>query len=321
MSLHDGGPGAVLRHELVLHDGPADLLDLVVSYVAEGEADDDVVVVQGEPTFVDAVVRAVPDGSRVHTVAAPSGARHPARDLHRFLILLNDLGAGVRPTRVVNQMPTMTAAGWREWRRYEAAVNVTLAPFPIRGTCAYDSRSVSDGMVEDLLATHSHVRTAQGPDLNAAFAGFDDHVAGYLRSAPHPRAFSEPTLSLTEPTAAQARATVRQLGTRAGLDASAVEASVLATSEAVANGRLHGSPPVVLRAWVASGRVTVAVSDTGTGPDPLVGLLPQPSREAESGRGMAIVHHLLDDVHHRVSADGYTITFSVSCGTGAAEAS
>ncbi len=45
-------------------------------------------------------------------------------------------------------------------------------------------------------------------------------------------------------------------------------------------------------------------------------MLPVPS-DSPSGRGMWMVHLLLPEVHHRVTVDGYTITFTVVDGEAA----
>jgi len=119
-----------------------------------------------------------------------------------------------------------------------------------------------------------------------------------------------PSLTLRDPSPAAARRAVRGLAAEAGLSDDATDRAVLAASEAVTNGALHGRPPVTVRGWVQDGRVTVAVSDTGTGPPPLVGLVPA-SAEGESGRGMSMLHQLIADVQHRTDDAGYTVRFSV----------
>ena len=69
---------------------------------------------------------------------------------------------------------------------------------------------------------------------------------------------------------------------------------------------------MLLRAWLERpGRLTVAVSDTGPGPHPLVGLIPDPAEGTFHRGGMWMVQVLVRDVHHRTGPDGYTVTFSV----------
>ena len=298
------------EHELVLHHGPAELIDLMVPFMRDGADAGDQVVVVGEPTFVQDLLAAVPDIPDVLAVPEFGRERHPGRDLRKFQQVLSTLeGAGPR-VRVVNQMPTMTDHQWHEWRRYEAAANFVLAPYRVWGTCAYDTDRLDARTLEDLTISHSHVKTSAGRRPSHDFAGLSDHIRSYLDLPPHPIEATQPLLSLQDPSAAAARQVIRSVARTFGLTPTATESAVLAVSETVTNGSLHGREPVSLRVWAEDGRITVAVNDMGTGPHPLVGLLPVPV-DSGSGRGMWILHQLLADLHHRTDRDGYTVRFSV----------
>ncbi|UZN02035.1 sensor histidine kinase [Cellulomonas sp. S1-8] len=306
-----GSAEAPFQHELVLHDGTAALVDLLLPFIRDGVEGADRIVLVGEPAFVDEMLAAVPDVPGILAVPESGRGRFPARAMRRLRRLLSSLDAtGVR-VRVVNQVPHMTPDEWHEWRRYEAAANRVLGPDRVWGTCAYDTGQLDDGMQEDLVASHPHVLTATGRHPSEAFTHLDDHIGRYLDLPPHPIEATAPQLSLPDPSAAAARRAIHELGVSISLPTSALDASVLAVSETVTNSLLHGRPPVRLKAWTRDGRLTVAVSDGGTGPHPLVGLLPAPLGDA-SGRGMWILHQMLDDVRHRIDHDGYTVRFSVS---------
>ena len=297
------------RHELVLHDGPAELVELMVPFAREGAAAGEHVVVLGEPDFIDTFLTALPDLA-LHVVSEPRGERFPGRELHRAEQTLAGLDRSRPGVRVINQMPATTGRQWLGWRRYEAAANVALAPYGAWAKCAHDLAHLDPLMVAELKASHPFVQTRTGGGRNADFDELGVHIDGFLDVPRHPVEDVEPTLMMVEPTAAAARHAVRDLAVRSGLSETAQECAILAASEAVTNGRIHGRPPVSLRAWAQSGRVTVAVSDNGTGPHPLVGMLAAPS-DGVSGRGMWMVHLLLPEVHHHRGTDGYTITFTV----------
>jgi len=303
--------GDGFEHELVLHDGPGELVDLMVPFIRDGAAAGDGVVVVGEPDIVAMLLSSAPEVPVLELVAEPGAARVPARDLRRFQRMLAALERTVDRVRVVNQMPPMSAAEWPEWRRYEAAANTVLATNRVWGTCAYDKRNLPPGMLSDLRATHAFVRTVTGRRRSADFAHLESHVRGFLDVPPHPLEGTEPTVQIADPTAAQARRVNGALAATCGFSPTAQEAVILATSEAVTNASVHGRPPVLLRVWaVEPGRMTVAVTDAGTGPDPLVGLIRGPLDEP-GGQGMWIVHLLVSEIHHRTSSDGYTVTFTV----------
>ncbi len=308
-------PGQHFQHELVLHSGTAALIDLMTPFVRDGAAAGDQILVVGEPDFVDHLLAAVPDVRGIRAVPESGRERFPGRDLRQFQQALSTLDGAESGVRVVNQMPTMTTPQWHEWRRYEAAANSVLAPYRVWGTCAYDTDRLDGSMLDDLTATHPHVRTAAGRCANERFADLDDHIGGFLDVPPHPIEATVPRLTLDDPSAAAARRAVRELSAAVGLPPAAVSAAVLAVSETVTNGGLHGRAPVSLRAWTDDGRLTVAVSDAGPGPHPLVGLRPVPL-DSPSGRGMWILHQLLGDLHHRTHPGGYTVRFSVGHDTG-----
>jgi len=297
------------RHELVLHDGPAELLDLMVPFARDGAAAGEHVVVLGEPQFVDTFVSAVPEVP-LHVVPERSRDRFPGRELHKAQQVLAALDTAGTRARIINQMPAMTAQGWLGWRRYEAAANVALGPYRAWGKCAHDLANLDPQMVSELRASHPFLQTGAGCGRNPEFDEREAHTHRFLDVPRHPVEDSEPTVSMVGAVPAAARRAVRDLAVRSGLSPSAQECLVLATSETVTNAWIHGRPPVLLRAWAQQGRVTVAVSDHGAGPQPLVGMLPAPP-DSPSGRGMWMIHLLVPEVHHRRCPDGYTITFSV----------
>lgn len=301
-------------HELVLHEGTADLVDLMVPFAREGVAAGDQVVVMGEADFVSSLLTAVPGGPRLRAVIASEDDRFPARELRRFDRMLAELDGTVPGVRVVNQMPTMTPDRWLEWRRYEAAVNAVVDPYRVWGKCGYDIRALEPDMVADLRISHPYVQTSRDRHRSPDFENLGTRTHAYLDVPGHPVESGEPTLVLDGASAADARRAVRALAARSGLSPTAQESVVLATSEAVANANEHGRPPVLVRAWVGDGgRLTVAVSDGGPGPHPLVGMLPETVHGSSPG-GMWIVHLLLPHVHHRRGDEGYTVTFSVDGG-------
>jgi anti-sigma regulatory factor (Ser/Thr protein kinase) len=303
-------------HELVLHDGPGELIDLMVPFLQDGADAGDLLVVLGEPDFVDTLLAAVPGVGSVEVLAEPDDVRSPGRDLHRFQQILSRAERSGHRVRVANKMPTASAAGWHEWRRYEAAVNVVLAGYPVWGRCVYDLAAVDAAMLRDLTASHPFVLTTGGRRRSEDFDEQDAGARDYLHVPPHPVESTEPTLSIVDPTAAAARRAVRDLALASGLSQPAQEAIIFATSEAVTNGWTHGQPPVRVRVWAGEpGSMTVSVSDSGHGPHPLVGLVAA-EPHGLTGHGLWLVHLLLGDIHHRSSEDGYTVTFGVDGGTG-----
>ncbi|WNB87043.1 sensor histidine kinase [Cellulomonas sp. ATA003] len=267
----------------MLHDGPAELLEMMVPFVRDGTAAGEHVLLLGERDFVDAVVAEVPEVDPVHVLAERHGQRFPGRELHRAQRALAQLDDTGRRVRIVNQMPPMTAQQWLGWRRYEAAANVALAPYPAWGKCAHDLAHLDPRWLDELRASHPSVHTATVDGSNPGYDERADDTQGFFDVPRHPVEATEPTLTLVGPTAAAARRAVGGIAAASGLSPTARECAILATSETVTNASVHGLPPVRLRAWSAPGRVTVAVSDGGRGPHPSWACSPSCPRARPAG--------------------------------------
>ena len=169
----------------------------------------------------------------------------------------------------------MPAEHWHEWRRLEAVVNLALAHHNAWAVCLYDRHALTDERVDDLCATHPLMWSGRQHQPNDRYQDPTRFIAEHRDAPPDPVEQTTPAVELTDPSPAAARATVNGLTKHNGLLAAEAEGMILATSEAVANAILHGQPPIVLRIWEQPDRMTVTVTDTGTGPvDPFVGLLP-----------------------------------------------
>lgn len=300
--------GDAFRHELVVHRGMAELLDVMVPFVREGAATNETVLVVGETDFVETLLSAVGPVEDLRVVEEAGRPRHPGRDLRRFQQVLPELEEGDGYVRVVNQMPPIRPSEWREWRRYEAAVNTVLAPYRVRGTCAYDVADAPDEVLDELFVTHPYIRGAGAVEANERFSALEERVGEFLRDGEDLLESRRPDLELADPSAAAARAALRELTVPVDLTSSQLQELLLAATETVTNAWRHGRPPVRLRVWSDPARVRVAVTDAGPGPHPLVGLLP-PERHGDSGRGVWLLHQLMDEVHHHQHDDGYTIQF------------
>lgn len=82
-----------------------------------------------------------------------------------------------------------------------------------------------------------------------------------------------------------------------------VDPVVLSASELVTNALIHGVPPVALTLRRGRGELRMGVHDNNPHPPPLSSV--EQSRDATSGRGLAIVANLADAVGcEQVPADG-----------------
>jgi anti-sigma regulatory factor (Ser/Thr protein kinase) len=217
------------------------------------------------------------------------------------------LAAGAGCIRIAGDVPHEgNGRRFDGWDRYESAINMVWQGFPVRSLCLYDATTVSATVLDVVERTHPRLLSPRGaPRSNARYE--DPSVFVGPPVAADPLEESDPTVELTDPMPAQARLTLRQTA-RGNISDDIVDDLEFAVSEAVANGFLHGLPPVTVRIWAAPGRVLVHVHDTGPGPrNHLAGLVAMPAEGIGAGMGLWITHQLDIDVALLSAADGFTV--------------
>jgi anti-sigma regulatory factor (Ser/Thr protein kinase) len=112
---------------------------------------------------------------------------------------------------------------------------------------------------------------------------------------------------------AAARRTVTALCAPAGLD-ELCDVAALLTSEVVTNAVLHGDGTVVVRAHTDRGMLRVEVQDEGSGTP----VLQEVARDAEGGRGLALVAALADRWGVESVSDGKYVWFELTRGAASA---
>lgn len=194
------------------------------------------------------------------------------------------------------------------WDRYEAAVNLAWSPLEIYALCLYDARRTAAWVLEAVATTHPIYALPHGSwSANPRFQPIRNYRASL---APRDKVEGRmPTHELVNPSPREARNALDAL--RPSDREAMPDGLSLALSEAVTNALLYGQRPVSVRFWVQPSRVVVVVHDRGAGPpDHTVGLVP-PDRDAIGGRGLWLIHQLLDDVALRWEPDGFSVRLIV----------
>jgi anti-sigma regulatory factor (Ser/Thr protein kinase) len=300
-------------HETALYGSDDELMDVVAPFLLDG-------VEAGEPTLVtfgernaDLVRKALGPACGVTFLPGADQYARPAsaiRSYQRTFARLESLGA--EQIRVVGDVPHPGTGGlWDEWVRYEAIVNEAYAPYPVWGLCPYDTRTAPDEVIADVLATHPHIAGADGHVANPRFVDPLAVVQGTLQAPPDPLQAELPAVVLRGASPPDARRAAQAAAIQARLGQGPTEDLLLVVSELVSNAHLHGRPPLVVRMWVAAGRVVLAVSDAGTGvADPFAGLL-DPGTDP-GGRGLWLTQQVCTDIALTTDADGFTIRACVA---------
>ncbi|MBF9133359.1 sensor histidine kinase [Plantactinospora sp. S1510] len=296
-------------HEAVCYRSDAELLAVAVPFLLGG-------VAAGEPTVVsfgarnEALVRAaLPADAPVTFLTGGDMYARPAVAIKAYRQLLAEhVADGARQIRIIGEVPRVALGPtWDWWARYESAINQVYDEFPLWSMCAYDTRITPAPVLSDIMRTHPQVATADGRHVPSDT--YTDPTA-YLTETrtlpPDPLQWTEPVIELTDPTPAQARHAVYGAD-RGGLSIDDVEDLVVAVSETVTNALRYGRPPVRLRLWAGEDRITVTVTDGGTGPkDPFAGLVPA-SNGSSGGLGLWITYQSCGHVALHRGPDSFTV--------------
>ena len=110
---------------------------------------------------------------------------------------------------------------------------------------------------------------------------------------------------------AEVRVAMRAIAERNGFSDRAGDL-VLALDEVIANAQEHGTPPILVDAWV-DGRVVVEVSDSGSGFEPgRVWATHPPAPLGTRGRGLWITRQLTDLVQILCGEGGTKVRIELS---------
>jgi anti-sigma regulatory factor (Ser/Thr protein kinase) len=299
-------------HQAAIYASDEQLLHVVVPHVEEGLAVGDAVVVAVADDQAELIRAALPGPMPGLTFTRGLHHTRPPATIKEMRERGHAHGSSrAGHLRVVSTVPQPgLGAPWDGWCRYEAALNDLLDGVPLWSLCLYDRRITPEPVLADVLRTHPFLAGAEGGrQPNDQYQTPRAFLAA-LASAPNdPLESLPPAIELRDPSPATARRAVHELAPRTNLRLEEVDDFLVATSEAVSNAILHGTPPVRLRLWTAPDRMVVAVTDFGLGPRHLhAGLAPptEGSRGA-GGIGLWLIHQMTAAATCTRGPDGFTL--------------
>jgi anti-sigma regulatory factor (Ser/Thr protein kinase) len=277
----------------------AELFGAAATYVRDGVAAGDLVVISGAPSFTtvltdrfgsaDRVV--VDDRIRLNGHRAPDAigacvevSRHAAAE-----------GRRVRLLAQVDQPDDPRAV--HEFACFESAANLMSTAVPASVLCLYDTRRLAPSVLEIAQRTHPFLLAPDGRRPSDAYAD----PRAFFRAVPLPREPLQdgvPVLAVDDaPTLAGLRRTLGAELARAVPDREQREDLHLGLSEMAANAFRHGAPPVSARLWAAHDRLVCTISDRGPGVDPVAGYWPAHGDDlGRGGMGLWLARKLFDHV-------------------------
>lgn len=308
--MSDGALGSYARqvHEAGFYASDEEFRALIMPFVEEGLANGEPVVI-GYDERKSALLRSwLDDPSEVTFNTGGSMYATPARAIVAWQRMFErHIAAGASRVRIAGDVPHPGNGGRFEgWDRYEYAINTVWDKFPVDSLCLYDAATVP-GPVRDVVErTHPRILTTAG--THRTNSRYEEHATNANFPVPaDPLEASPPNVELVDPSAAEARHALEQLG-RGLVDDRKLDDLLVGISEAVTNARLHGVPPTTVRIWATDDRLVADVQDRGHGPtDPLAGLVPMSSATFGTGLGLWVTHLLDIDAALIPTADGFTL--------------
>ncbi|MFD2077498.1 Histidine kinase-like ATPase domain-containing protein [Actinopolymorpha cephalotaxi] len=301
-------------HEAGFYASDTEFRALILPFVKEGITASEPVVIGYDERKSDLLRSWVDEPSAVTFVADNSLYATPARAIANYRELFERyVVAGAPQVRIAGDVPHPgNGSTFEGWDRYEFAVNTVWDQFPVRSLCLYDATTVPAPVKDVVERTHPSILTADGEHRdNTRFEG-GLVTSACLPAVADPLQATIPAVELSNPTAADARHALDQIG-RGRVDDHTLHHLILAISEAVTNARLHGVPPATVRIWATRDRLVATVHDSGDGPlDPLTGLVPMSRTTFGTGLGLWITHLLDIDAAFISTADGFTLRLRAS---------
>ena len=289
-------------HEAYLYQDEAGFVDAARSFIDDGTAADEAILVATSATQIDALRSAVVSPEDVRFVDMATLGRNPTRIISIWRKFVQDSIGASRGCRGIGEpvWAGRTAAELVECQRHEVLLNLAFAAGPSwRLMCPYNVRALPAAVIDEALASHPVVGMA-----GARWAS-DRYQPGLERLdpalPPPPPEFVE--LAFSDRDLTPLRDTVAEHAGMAGLDAVRTAELVLAVHEVAVNSIQHGGGRGVLRVWHESGGIVCEISDDGWEPDPLAGR-EEPPTGSRRGRGLWLANEWCDLVQWRSSRAG-----------------
>jgi anti-sigma regulatory factor (Ser/Thr protein kinase) len=298
-------PGPVDEHDLLIVDSDEQLHAAAVRWLAEGAPAGDVMQAQLPGWLVDELA---PTRSDVTFTALEGAVWRREPDLVGW-IRTTAAGCAPRRVRLLSQVTAPAGRLWDERRRCEAITNLAYQGSAVSILCVYDRRTAPTGALAAAAATHPHVRTAQGRQVNPGYRDPAEFLAG-LEVPDEPLQRSSPVLAVDRATSLPKLR--HQLGAalrgRAG-NRDVEEDFHLAASEIAANAFRHGTPPVSAALWATPDRLVCTISDAGTSyRDTTAGYQPAHGNDlSRGGMGLWLARKLCDHVDLIPGPGGLTV--------------
>jgi anti-sigma regulatory factor (Ser/Thr protein kinase) len=296
-------------HSALLYRSQCEYLDLVSSFIADGLAMDEAVLVavlrDNLASLRDALCGAG-DGSPsgLHVADITEVARNPSR----FLAMEGSFAEAHpgRRVRIVSQVfwPDRTAGEVLACEQHEALVNAAFQGQQLTVLCLYDACRLDEDVLASARATHPLLWRSGSLHRSADYAP-DDVLARCNQPLPaNPGAVTYMVRKSADLRPARSFA-VNYAGW-VGLSDDGIEDLQLIATELATNSLMYTDGACQLAFWRSDDHLVCEARDGGRFDDPLVGRL-HPGPNAPASRGLFLVNAISDLVRTHTTTSGTTI--------------
>lgn len=299
------------RHEALLYDTEAGFVRDTVSFVRTGLEAEEPVFAVFTPSKARVLRDALgPDAPRVHFVDMEEVGRNPSRLIAVLRAFLADHVVGAQRVRGLAEpvwayrSPGETA----DAAHLEGLINSASSDLSsLWLLCPYGVSGLDPTIVAVACANHPYLVRHGAGHRSGDSSAATNIFAGHLRQPVGAMIAIEVTAARE---LAEVRHRVLSYLNEVGLQYDRVGAFLLAVNEAAANGLSHGGGRGRLRLWATADSVVCEVESDGRFADPMAGDV-LPPRDAESGRGMWLMHQGCDLVQVRTSPEATVVSMLV----------
>jgi anti-sigma regulatory factor (Ser/Thr protein kinase) len=297
------------QHEVLLYDGPDDLVARTVPFIAAGVRAGEPMMVAVGPGKIRAMRGALgDDADDVTFVDMEDLGRNPARIIPAWEAFLREHQAPGRAVRGIGEpiWDGRTSEELAECQLHEALLNLAFADRgPFRLVCPYDRSVLEPHVLHEARCSHPVVVDGDARIASRDFRAGDELTAPFETPLSRPPASTE-ALSFDRRTLDAVRSFTARRAEEAGLSPSRSGDLVLAVNEIASNSVRHAGGNGVLRAWLDGADLVCEVRDPGRIEDPLVGRR-SPRLDQLGGRGIWIANRVCDLVQLRSLPEGTAV--------------
>lgn len=292
------------RHEAVLYAGDGEFIERMCSFVRDGIAASEPVLVAVPGRKIQPLRDALGDDADgvLFTDMAELG-RNPGRIISAWSDFIQQHAPAGGRVRGIGEpiWSTRSPEELVESQRHEALLNLAFVGSPAWILCPYDIDTLDPSVIEEAYATHPFVSQG-GVETNSATY----RTAGDVFDLPLPEPPAADVYRTLVGRLGAARRFIADHAAAFGLGEQRSTDLVLAANEVISNSVRYGGGEPVLRVWQQGSSLVVEVRDRGRIEQPLVGRT-RPNDGEEGGFGLWLVNQLCDLVQIRTFPDGSVV--------------